>query len=328
MKCFITGGAGYIGSHTVKLLREKSCEVLVYDNFSTGSKILINDVNFVDADIDNVDILSDTLKNFNPDVVVHFAASIDVNESIKNPMKYYNNNLCNTLNLVKAMMDNGLSNLIYSSTAAVYGQPEVSEPVSENHELNPINPYGKSKMASEMFLQDIDGKEGFKSIILRFFNAAGAAPDGEIGQINDKGAHLITNVLKAAREESSSLSIFGTDYPTEDGTCVRDYVHVSDIASAHIKSIEYLKDKGVSDCFNLGYGQGYSVKDVISAASKVVGKEINAVEQGRREGDPAYMVADSSKAREILGWSPAYNDLEYIIRTAWDWDKKMAVNLK
>jgi UDP-glucose 4-epimerase len=317
----VTGGAGYIGSHVVKALGEKGYNVLTYDNLSTGNKWAVLHGELVVADLADRDRLKDVIKRFKPDAVMHFAASIIVNESVKDPLKYYRNNTINTINLLEVMIRGNIKNLIFSSTAAVYGIPETI-PVKENEPMNPINPYGSSKMMTEVILKDIAKSDNFSYISLRYFNVAGADRDAKIGQAYKESTHLITRALKAAKGELERLDIFGTDYPTPDGTCIRDYIHVDDLADAHIYALEYLLENKKSDVFNCGYGKGYSVKEVIDTAKKVTGIDFPVKEADRREGDPPILVADCSKIKDILNWRPQYDDLEYIIRTAWHWEER------
>ncbi|NPA53901.1 MAG: UDP-glucose 4-epimerase GalE [Aquificae bacterium] len=321
MKIFVTGGAGYIGSHVVKALGEKGYNILVYDNLSTGHKEAVLYGNLVEGDLADKDFLKKTLQDFKPDAVMHFAASIEVAESVRNPLKYYKNNTANTLNLLEAMQETGVKNFIFSSTAAVYGNPE-EIPVKETAKINPINPYGQSKAFVEKILQDLDfANKDFNYVSLRYFNVAGADPEGRIGQSYKNATHLITRALKTAKGEYDKLYIYGTDYPTPDGTCIRDFIHVDDLADAHILALEYLINGGKSDIFNCGYGHGYTVKEVVETAKKVTGIDFPVEETGRREGDPAVLVADSTKLKEKLNWKPKYDDLEFIIKTAWNWEK-------
>ncbi len=320
MKVLVTGGAGYIGSHVVKALGKKGYEILVYDNLSTGHREAVLYGELVEGDLSDKDLLKRTLLDFKPDAVMHFAAFIEVAESVKKPLKYYKNNTSNTVNLLETMIETGVNSFIFSSTAAVYGNPEVV-PVKENAPVKPINPYGQSKAFVEKVLQDLDKAErDFRYISLRYFNVAGADPEGEIGQKYQNATHLITRALKTAKGEYEKLYIYGTDYPTPDGTCIRDFIHVNDLADAHILSLEYLLSGGKSDVFNCGYGHGYSVREVIETAKKVTGIDFPVEETGRREGDPAVLIADSTKLKNKLRWKPKYDDLEFIIKTAWNWE--------
>ena len=321
-KIFVTGGAGYIGSHIVKALGEKGYDVLTYDNLFSGNEWAVLYGKLVIGDLTDKDAVRKAIRDFKPDAVMHFAASIVVPESVKKPLKYYRNNTVNTLNLLDVMEEEGLSKFIFSSTAAVYGIPE-SIPVNEDMLMNPINPYGTSKMMTECILEDLSSAyDDFRYVSLRYFNVAGADYQGRIGQAYRESTHLITRALKTAKGEFEKLQIFGTDYTTPDGTCIRDYIHVDDIAGAHLSAVEYLIQGGKSDIFNCGYGHGYSVREVVETARKVTGIDFQTEETGRREGDPVVLIADSSKIKRVLKWQPQYDDLEYIIKTAWEWEKK------
>lgn len=321
-KILVTGGAGYIGSHTVKALGARGYEILVYDNLSTGNEKAILSGSLIKGDLSDRTSLENVIRKFKPDAVMHFAASIVVSESVREPLKYYRNNTVNTLGLIETCVENKIERLIFSSTAAVYGIAS-GDPISEKAPLAPINPYGTSKMMSELVLRDIStAVPGFRAVSLRYFNAAGADPEGRIGQAYKDPTHLITRALKTAKGEFPRLEIYGTDYPTSDGTCVRDYVHVDDIAEAHIAALQYLLNGGKNEIFNIGYGHGYSVKEVIQAAKNITKKDFPVIESARREGDPPVLVADNAKVRNLLFWTPKYDDLEYIIRTAWEWERK------
>ncbi|OIO28744.1 MAG: UDP-glucose 4-epimerase GalE [Nitrospirae bacterium CG02_land_8_20_14_3_00_44_33] len=322
MKILVTGGAGYIGSHVVKALGEAGYEVLTYDNLSTGNKWSVLYGELIAADLSDKETLKKTIVKFKPDAIMHFAASIVVPESVRSPLKYYQNNTVNTLNLLGTMMACGARNFIFSSTAAVYGIPETM-PVNESAPMNPINPYGSSKMMAEKILRDMHlGDNDFNYVSLRYFNVAGADGGRRIGQAYKESTHLITRALKTAKGEFQKLQVCGTDYPTPDGTCIRDYIHVDDIANAHILALKYLLDKGNSEAFNCGYGHGYSVREVIAASKKVTGIDFKVEETGRREGDPSVLIADNTKIKRELNWKPEYDDLEYIIKTAWKWENK------
>ena len=323
MKIFITGGAGYIGSHTVKVLGGQGHELLIFDNLSTGHPWALLHGSLVEGDLADQGRVKKMLTSFQPDAVIHFAASIEVEESVREPLKYYENNVVNTLNLLKAMTELGIRNFIYSSSAAVYGNPK-DIPVNEAADLKPINPYGTTKAMIEQVLQDLAAAKDFHYIALRYFNVAGADPESRIGQDYRNPTHLITRALKTALGKYEKLAIFGTDYPTPDGTCIRDYIHVDDLARAHALVLDYLIATGRSDVMNCGYGHGFSVKEVVAAAKKVTGIDFPAVEEGRRAGDPAALVADSGKIRTLTPWQPKHDDLEFIIKTAWDWEKKLA----
>lgn len=321
MKIMITGGAGYIGSHVVKLLGEKGHEVLVYDNLSTGHEWAVLSGKLVVGDLADGTLLSDTLFGFMPDAVMHFAAHIQVEESMQDPLKYYRNNTANALNLIQAMKTAGIQRLIFSSTAAVYGIPD-SVPVNEDAPVRPINPYGMSKAMVERMLQDLSQTADFRYVSLRYFNVAGADPEGKIGQAYKETTHLITRALKTAKGEMSKLFIFGTDYPTSDGTCIRDYIHVNDLAEVHIAALGHLINDRSSRVFNCGYGHGYSVRDIVSSAKKISGIDFPTEYVGRRPGDSPCIVADNTRVRRELNWKPRYDDIDFIIRTAWDWERK------
>jgi UDP-glucose 4-epimerase len=322
MKILVTGGAGYIGSHVVKVLGQRGYEILVYDNLSTGHEWAVLYGRLVKGDLSDKVFLDKIIKEFNPDAIMHFAAFIQVEESVIEPLKYYRNNTVNTLNLLEIMQKNGIKNFIFSSTASVYGIPE-KIPVDEDTPINPINPYGSSKAAVEWILNDLSQASDFNYVSLRYFNVAGADPVGRIGQAYKEATHLITRALKTAKGIFDKLQIFGTDYPTTDGTCIRDYIHVDDLAMAHLITLDYLLDKGESNVFNCGYGYGYSVKEVVEAVKKITHIDFKTEEVGRRPGDPPVLVADSSKLKSELNWKPVHADLEYIIMTAWEWEKKL-----
>jgi UDP-glucose 4-epimerase len=321
MRILITGGAGYIGSHVVAAIGKKGADILVYDNLSTGHKDSLLYGKLVIGDLNDKLLLEKTIKAFKPDAVLHFAAFIQVGESVREPLMYYRNNSGNAINLLEVMTDHGVRNFIFSSTAAVYGNP-VNVPISEDETVSPINPYGHSKSFIETVLHDVSLAKDFRYVSLRYFNAAGAEPRALIGERHNPETHLIPLILKTAKGERQSIRINGTDYATPDGTCVRDYVHIMDLADAHILALDYLMDNGASDIFNCGYGHGYSVREVMQAARRVTGKDFLVVESARREGDPPALVADSSKIKKSLKWKPRYDDLTAIIKTAWEWEKK------
>ncbi|MBW2053638.1 MAG: UDP-glucose 4-epimerase GalE [Deltaproteobacteria bacterium] len=321
MRVLVTGGAGYIGSHVVKTLGQNGHEVLTYDNLSTGNKWAVLFGELVIGDLADKDTLKQVMASFKPQVVMHFAASIQVEESVKSPLMYYRNNTVNTLNLLEVSKKLGVNKFIFSSTAAVYGIPE-KIPVNETAPFAPINPYGQSKTFVEHILKDLSVSDDFNYISLRYFNAAGADPQCEIGQAYKESSHLITRVLKTAAGSLNQLSIYGTDYNTPDGTCVRDYIHVDDLAETHILALQYLLSVDQSGVFNCGYGHGYSVREVVDTAKKITGIDFHTVETSRRSGDPPIIVADSSKLKKQFGWEPRYDDLNYIIKTAWEWEKR------
>jgi UDP-glucose 4-epimerase len=321
MNIFVTGGAGYIGSHIVKLLGENGHNILVYDNLSTGHEWAVLSGNLVKGDLADKDLIDKTLKSFKADAVIHFAASIQVEESMREPLMYYRNNVLNTINLLDAMTQNNVGYLIYSSTAATYGMPE-QMPIDENTPLAPINPYGASKMMIERVLKDLAASRNFNYVALRYFNVAGADAKGRIGQAYKEATHLITRALKTAKGQFEKLLVYGTDYPTPDGTCIRDYIHVDDLALAHLLALLYLMEGGASDVMNCGYGHGFSVREVINVAKKVTGIDFPVEDAPRRAGDPPALTADSTKLKNTTGWKPNYDDLEFIVKTAWEWEKK------
>ncbi len=322
MKILVTGGAGYIGSHVVKALGENGFKILVYDNLSKGFKDAVLHGELIIGDLADRTLLQNVIGAFKPDAVMHFAAFIEVGESAREPLKYYQNNVANTLSLLRVMVENRVQNFIFSSSAAVYGSPE-KVPIPEEEAVKPVNPYGYSKAFVERIMQDLSVSGGLKYTALRYFNAAGADPSGRIGERHDPESHLIPLALQTARGKRNSLKIFGTDYPTPDGTCIRDYIHVDDLVDAHLLSLYYLVDGGGSQVFNCGYGRGYSVREVVNAVKKITGINFVAEDAPRRPGDPPVLVADSSKIIKKLNWKPRHDDLEYIIRTAWEWERKL-----
>jgi len=322
-KILVTGGAGYIGSHVVKALGEQGYETLVFDNLSTGNDWAVLSGRLVRGELADRPTLDRLLTEFRPDAVIHFAASIVVSESVAEPLKYYRNNTATTLNLLEALRDYGVNRFIFSSTAAVYGIPEVI-PVHERAPLAPINPYGTSKMMTELVLRDLaEADPAFRYVALRYFNVAGADGGNRIGQAYKNPTHLITRALKTASGIYPELQLFGADYDTPDGTCIRDYIHVDDLASAHVLALESLLAGGSNAIFNCGYGRGYSVREVLDIAKKVTGVDIPVTLAGRRDGDPPALVADSSLIQSALGWRPRHDDLEYIVGTAWAWERKI-----
>ena len=330
-RILVTGGAGYIGSHVVKLLLENTDnDVTVIDSLITGFESTvkelkkIRDFEFIKSDLSNWDETEGIFKAKKFDAIIHFAASLIVPESVEKPLKYYFNNTANTANLVKLANDYGVKKFVFSSTAAVYGEPDLMENgISENFPTNPINPYGQSKLFSEKIIQDAaKANPDFKYVIFRYFNVAGAAPDLSIGQKTKNATHLIKVASECAAGKRKGMYIFGTDYPTPDGTCIRDYIHVMDLADAHIKALAYL-DNSKSDIFNIGYGRGLSVKEVIDTVKKVSGVDFEVENAPRRAGDPALLIADNSKIKEKMKWHPKYDDLEFICKTAYEWEKKL-----
>jgi len=320
MNLLIPGGAGYIGSHMVRYAQEHGHEVVVLDDFSTGHEWATEGCEVLRVNLLDQDKLSQLLKGRYFDGVIHFAAKSLVGESVKKPDLYYRNNVVGTLNLVNEMLNNDVNNLVFSSTAAIFGNP-ITDKIAEDHPKNPINPYGQSKLMVENMLQDICSANDFNATCLRYFNAAGAHESGEIGEAHDPETHLIPNVLKAAISNESSLKVFGDDYPTPDGTCVRDYVHVLDLAQAHLLGLEYMQNNKGFSAFNLGNGDGFSVLEVIKDCEKIADTKIQFQINGRREGDPASLVADSRKAKELLGWDGQFGCLDKIVSTALGWHK-------
>ena len=323
MKILVTGGAGYIGSHMVKLLAETGAEVTVLDDLSTGHAEAVRGRDFVQGDVADLPFTKKLLQERGIEAVVHFAASSLVGESMADPLKYYRRNVGGTAALVQAMRDAGVARIVFSSTAAVYGDP-VRTPIDEAHPTQPVNPYGASKLAVERMLSDCSAAYGIGAVVLRYFNAAGADPSGELGERHDPETHLIPLVLQAASGRRASISVFGNDWPTRDGTCVRDYIHVSDLCAAHLQALEWLGTGGRYEVFNLGNGDGATVLEVIEAARRVTGKQFTVNFAARRAGDPPSLVADASKARRILGWQPARADIEGIVRDAWNFERRLA----
>ena len=324
MAILVTGGAGYIGSHSVLTLQKAGYEVIVLDNLVYGHRDIAEDVlkaKLIVGDTNDRALLDRIFAEHQIDAVMHFAAYAYVGESVDEPDKYYRNNVVGTLTLLEAMVAANIKKFVFSSTCATYGVPE-SVPITEDQPQNPINPYGATKLMVERILQDFDRAYDFRSVCLRYFNAAGADPEGNLGEHHDPETHLIPLVLQAAAGQRDSISIFGTDYDTPDGSCVRDYIHVLDIAQAHILSLKYLMQGGATDVFNLGNNNGFSVKEVIDSARQITGKEIKAVVSDRRPGDPPALVGSGAKARKTLGWQPAYANLNDIIAHAWQWHQK------
>lgn len=314
----VTGGAGYIGSHTVRELRERGMDVVVYDNLSTGHIESIGDIPFVKGDLFDVELLRKTFREYGVDSVIHFAAYSLVGESMVNPAKYYHNNVAGTLALLDAMLAENVKYLVFSSSAATYGDCGDGL-ITENSPQNPTSVYGQTKLMMEQFMQDYDKAYGMKYVALRYFNAAGAHASGEIGEAHNPESHLIPLILQVSNGKREQINIFGDDYPTHDGTCIRDYIHITDLADAHIKALEYLKNGGKSTYYNLGNGNGFSVKEVIDTVEKVVGSPVKKQVVDRRPGDPASLVASSEKIQKELGWKPKYDTLDSIVASAWKW---------
>ena len=318
----VVGGAGYIGSHMVKRLARSGCQLTTLDNLSCGHRDAVLHGDFLHGDIGDTNLLNQLFAGRRFDAVMHFASFIQVGESIRAPIKYYQNNLVNTLNLLNVMEAFGVFKFIFSSTAAIFGEPEYT-PVDEAHPKRPINPYGRTKLMVEEALADYDRAYGMKSVCLRYFNAAGADSDAELGERHDPESHLIPLALQAASGRRPHISVFGRDYDTPDGTCIRDYVHIADLCEAHWQALLALMDGAESQAFNLGNGNGFSVQEVIDTARQITRREIKVVDAPRREGDPARLVADSRLARRALGWKPMYADLSKIIEHAWRWELAM-----
>ncbi|MBU0485007.1 MAG: UDP-glucose 4-epimerase GalE [Proteobacteria bacterium] len=317
MRILVCGGAGYIGAHMCKILAENGFAVTVFDNLSTGFKKNVRWGKLICGDLlDQAAI--DTCLNQEPfDAVMHFSALAIVSDSITQPGKYYENNVTGTLNLLSAMARHGVDKFIFSSTAAVYGSPETTT-ITEETTVNPATPYGASKWMAERILKDFEIAHKIRSVIFRYFNAAGAEPAGQIGEDHDPETHLIPNILQSLNgKDNNKLNIFGNDYPTPDGTCIRDYIHVNDICQAHLSALTYLQNGGQSDCFNIGNGNGFSILEVIAAVERVTGKKVEYEIKARREGDPAILVANSDKLKQRLNWQPEFTELDQIIETAW-----------
>lgn len=314
----VTGGAGYIGAHTCKVLAAGGFTPVVVDNLSTGHPEAVKWGPFEQGDIADARFLDQVFTRYKPSSVVHFAAFSQVGESTSDPGKYYRNNVGGSLSLVEAMARNGVKQIVFSSTAATYGLPR-SVPMTEENPQNPINPYGRSKLMVEHILKDFQASHGIRHVALRYFNAAGADPDGEIGEDHQPETHLVPIVLDAALGRRRQVTVYGEDYPTPDGTCIRDYVHVMDLAQAHVLALKHLDGLGASLQVNLGNGQGYSVRQVIKVAENITGIPIDFAVGDRRDGDPPRLVADAFWAKETLGWEPKYTSLEIIVQHAWDW---------
>jgi len=321
MHVLVCGGAGYIGSHMGHLLLQRGHDVTTYDNLSTGHRDAILGGRYEFGDLGDSAALDRVFQTGPFDAVMHFAAFIRVEESVAQPGKYFRNNFCNTLNLLEAMVRNGVRRFIFSSTAAVYGEPQYV-PVDERHPRQPMNPYGTSKKMVEDALADFSSAYGLRSVPLRYFNAAGADPDGRLGPRHNPLTHLIPLVLRAAAGVNPNVKVFGRDYPTPDGTAIRDYIHVIDLCEAHLAAIDYLMQGGETRALNLGVGRGFSVQEVIDAAKRVTGRDFKVVTQGRRPGDPAQLVSDPSLANEVLGWKARFVDLDTIVAHNWQWQLK------
>jgi UDP-glucose 4-epimerase len=315
----VTGGAGYIGSHVVKELLRQGHKPIIFDNLQTGHRKTTKDALFIEGDLSDQKKLKETFQAYQIDTVIHFAADSLVGESVQNPLKYFNNNVKNSLNLIEIMEEFKVKKIVFSSSAAVYGEPK-EIPITEEHPCAPTNPYGETKWIFEKVLQAYHNSKKLNFISLRYFNAAGADPEGGLGEDHSQETHLIPLVIRTALD-GTSVPVYGTDYNTPDGTCIRDYIHVTDLANAHILALRKLEQEKISGMYNLGNGNGYSVREVIETVKKVTGRKVAAVNSPRRPGDPARLVASSDKIKKELGWIPKYPDLETIVETAWEWHK-------
>ncbi len=320
MKVLVTGGAGYIGSHVVRQLGQAGHEVVVYDNLSTGYRWAVTCGELVVGDLADEQALEAVFQAHSFEAVLHFAANIVVPESVSNPLKYYSNNTRNTLNLLKAIDRHQIPYMVFSSTAAVYGMPEQTV-LTEELPLAPINPYGASKMMSERMIMDVAATSDLKYVILRYFNVAGANPEGVLGQATPEATHLLKVACECVTGAREGMSVFGTDYDTRDGTCIRDYIHVEDLAKAHVMALAYMAEGGKSDVLNCGYGRGFTVREVIDVVQRLSGVEFPVTETGRRAGDPAALMADNRRISRVLGWVPDHDDLDIIVQTALNWEK-------
>lgn len=323
----VTGGAGYIGSHVVRQLGDRGERIVVLDNLSTGFEDAVLHGDLVVGDTGDQELVSKVLRDHNVDSVMHFAAHTIVPESVENPLKYYWNNTCSSRNLLQCCQDHGLKHFIFSSTAAVYGIPE-SGSASEESPTVPINPYGTSKLMTEWMLRDLAAATDLTYVALRYFNVAGCDPEGRIGQSTPKATLLIKVACEAAVGKRPSVSIFGTDYPTADGTGVRDYIHVEDLADAHLKALDYLRETGESTTLNCGYGHGYSVREVLNTVQRVQGAPLEIIEAPQRAGDPAELVAQADRIRKLLNWTPQFDNLDRIVETSLKWEKKLLLREK
>jgi UDP-glucose 4-epimerase len=322
MRILVTGGAGYIGSHLILQLAAAGHDLTIYDNLSTGHDWAVLAGDLIVGDTGDEERLNDVMSAGRFDAVCHLAAHIVVPESVADPLKYYTNNTLNTLRLLRACNRHGIDKIVFSSTAAVYGNPE-HVPVDETAPIAPINPYGASKSMSERMIGDLAAASALRYVILRYFNVAGADAEGRVGQASPDATHLIKVACEAATGARAGMAVFGTDYPTADGTCVRDYIHIDDLARAHVDALAYLERGGSSDTLNCGYGHGSSVHEVIDAVKRVSGVDFPVTLSPRRAGDPAILVADSGRIRDRIGWQPRHDDLEFIVRTAFEWEKTL-----
>ena len=321
-KILVTGAAGYIGSHVARQLGERGEDLVILDNLSTGFRSAVLYGDLVIGDTGDRDLVARVLADNDVDTVLHFAAHIVVPESVANPLKYYRNNTSNTRNLLECCVEAGVKHMIFSSTAAVYGIPAEGA-ASEDTPTAPINPYGWSKLMSEQMLKDVSAATPLRHVALRYFNVAGADPGGRIGQSTPEATHLLKVACEAVVGKRPGLSVFGTDYATPDGTCIRDYIHVEDLAAAHLKALDHLRAGGMSATLNCGYGNGFSVREMLRMVEKVAGMKLDVAEGPRRAGDPPELIARAERIREQLGWQPAHDDLEHIVRTALDWERRL-----
>lgn len=323
MKVLVTGGAGYIGSHTVKELLKEGYEVIIFDNFSTGKRELLMGGSLIEGDLMDKDSIKDAFRSGDIQAVLHFASLIQVGESYADPRKYYTHNLISSLNLLDALLEAKVKAFIFSSSAAVYGIP-LQIPIPENHPLNPVNPYGQTKVFVENILEDYERAYGLKFISLRYFNAAGADPDGLLGEMHEPETHLIPNIILFLLGEKKGFDLYGTDFPTEDGTAVRDYIHVTDLAKAHVLALQKLLESSQSEFINLGTNKGYSVQEIIKKTEKITGQRVQYKEKPKRKGDVPVLLSSKDKAEKILDWTLSHSDIETIIQTAWNWHQKTA----
>jgi UDP-glucose-4-epimerase GalE len=323
MRILVCGGAGYIGSHTVKALLREGYEVVIFDNFSSGKEELVKGGDVIRGDLDDKETIRKVFSSRKIDAVLHFASLIQVGESYVNPQRYYTHNLSTSLNLFEAMLEADVKKIIFSSSAAVYGAPQ-EIPITESHPLSPINPYGYTKLFIERILQDYEKAYGLRSISLRYFNAAGADPDAELGELHNPETHLIPNILLFLLGKKESLDVYGTDFDTPDGTAIRDYIHVTDLADAHVLALQKLLTAAESDCLNLGASRGFSVLEVIRKVEEITGRKVSFRAKPKRLGDVPVLLASKEKAEQRLGWKLRYSALETIVETAWRWHRKIA----
>lgn len=320
MNVLITGGAGYIGSHCNKLLHQKNINTIIVDNLSFGHRKAVKWGTFIEGDFGNKSFISNILKKYKIDAVIHFAAFANVPESVIEPQKYYMNNVSNMINLLDSMVENNVKYIVFSSSAATFGSPKYT-PIDENHPQNPINPYGETKLIGEKLLRDYENAYGIKYTIMRYFNAAGADLDGEIGESHYPEHHLIPVIFQVYKGVQDKFNIYGNNYPTKDGSCIRDFIHVTDLAWAHYLALEYLISENQSQDFNLGSNIGFSVKEVLEKCEEILKMKINYQLSSPRLGDPAVLIASNTKIKSLLNWEPKYSDLETIIKSSWDWEK-------